>query len=152
MYRAIFVCSGNLCRSPMAMALLQHHGSLSGTSVMSLSMGTLDLVGRSAPRPVLEVMEEIGINLHGHRSQGLRRQLLEHADGIFAMERHHLDAVCALAPGAATRTHLLSEFDPDDPSPIDDPMGKPFGAYLACRDRLQRIIPVLLSRLPGSEH
>lgn len=147
MFRAIFICSGNLCRSPMGQFLFQHHARAAGISAMALSMGTLNIHATAPPRHVIDVMDEIGIDVRSHRSQGLQRRLLEMADGVYCMEEHHRQAVLGAAPGARKHVVLLGDHDPDSRAPIADPMGHDRETFLRCRDRIDRACAALVATL-----
>lgn len=147
--RLIFVCSGNICRSPMAERIFMARARQRGHKVMALSMGTLGIHGRSAPREAIEACREIGVELDGHASQGLSAGLLGHAGAILVMETKHRDAIIALDTGLADRTELLGSYAPDAATgglEIDDPIGQPIEVYRACRDRIVRCVDAFLDR------
>lgn len=113
----LFVCSGNTCRSPMAEAiarkLLAQRG-LEDTQVASAGTGAGE--GLPATDEAQRAVAALGCDLSAHRSQPLRRELIERADRVYAMARHHLEAVNALVPDAPVE--LL-----DPGCDIDDPYG-----------------------------
>jgi protein-tyrosine-phosphatase len=89
----------------------------------------------------------LGIELTGHRSQPLTRELLERFDLIVAMEVEHLAGIARLAPRVADRTFLLPVFAPEELSEeIADPDGgspavfhRIFGEVLAGVDGMARL-------------
>lgn len=149
--RAIFVCSGNICRSPMAERILRARAAAAGRRVTTLSMGTHGLVARKPPAEVIAVLDELGIDARDHRSQGLGAALLGHATNILVMEQAHVDAIRRLDPRLAARVRLLGGYDPQATgSPeIADPIGGTIDEYRVCRDRIVRCIDALLEREPG---
>lgn len=136
MLRVIFVCSGNICRSPMAEGIMKKMARDRGLSAAVLSMGTLNLVGRSASSNAIAACAEIGVNIEYHASQGLGRGILEAATHVLVMEQHHADAVKKVAPAAAANTTFLGAWDQPAQPEISDPVGKDIEAFRRCRDRI----------------
>ncbi len=135
----LFVCTGNLCRSPMAEAIAR--AMAPGEALASA--GTWAGRGNPATREAVVAAAEAGGDLAGHRSQPLTRDLLAAADRVYVMTRSHVQAVEDLLPAAAGRTELL---DPGG-AEIADPYGLPIDDYRACRDQ---IVAALEARLtPG---
>ncbi|MCB9531042.1 MAG: hypothetical protein H6698_01330 [Myxococcales bacterium] len=141
MHRVIFVCTGNICRSPMAERIFAAELRQRGLPGVALSMSTLMLQGRHAASNAIAALAEIDIDLRGHVSQGLSVGLLQRASAILVMEPTHREAVLAADPALDARIELLGRFDPDRPSTtIEDPVGQDLDAFRACRDRLVRCI------------
>ncbi len=124
----LFVCTGNLCRSPMAEAIARSMAPAGSYA----SAGTWAGQGNPATREAVAAAAEAGGNLAGHRSQPLTRDLLAAADRVYVMTRSHGRAVEDLLPAAAGRTELL---DPGG-AEIADPYGLPIEHYRVCRDQI----------------
>jgi len=122
MTRLLFVCSGNITRSPVAAALAEQHALTLAADVETRSAGTLGLDGAPANRQMTTAAREIGIDLTGHRSQGLTEELVRWADFVGVMEPLHLEAVRALVPEAGERTRALGAYV--GRPRIDDPTGR----------------------------
>lgn len=99
--KLLFVCSGNICRSPMAEGIAQRMAQDLRLDLEAASAGTLGLIDRPADPKAVRVCREIGVDLRGHRSQALRPDLVQWADLVFVMEPHHAAAV--------QRTHPIHE-------------------------------------------
>lgn len=106
-FRILTVCSGNICRSPVAELLLD---AALGESVVTFSAGTI-------ARPDLPIAPEMAQLLADDRVQSARfasRRLDEpaiaSADLILALTREHRSRVVALVPQALRRTYTLKEF------------------------------------------
>jgi protein-tyrosine phosphatase len=109
----LFVCSGNICRSPLAAALLEKQlRALGIDDVYVESAGTMNLEGRGASRWALEVAADNGLDLGHHVSRQVNRTMLEDADIVVAMTNAHAEYVAAVLPGVSKRTIVLEVPDP----------------------------------------
>jgi protein-tyrosine phosphatase len=109
----LFVCTGNLCRSPMAEALLRHrlaerHAQEPIDDVTVSSAGLLT-DGSPAAEPAVEVMADFGLDLTQHRSRLLAADLVEASDLVIGLTREHVREVVLLVPSAFPRTFTCKE-------------------------------------------
>ncbi len=142
--RIIVICSGNICRSPMAVALLRHKLERRKVAAVVISGGTLGIHGRraasTARRAITELDpdDEYGMasRITEHRSQGLSPAMLQMADDLLVMAPHHEEYVSKLAPRAAGRVVRLWDYARVDIplSKIPDPVGQDFEVFRRCRD------------------
>ena len=146
MKKILFVCTGNVCRSPMAEGLLRH--MLRGRNdiqVASAGLGALEGVG--ATGAAIEVMAELGIDISSHVSQSLGSELVRQADFILTMTRQHYDAIQALHPAAAEKAFLVREFEElraEENKDIADPIGQSIEVYRRTRDQVRDALPSLI--------
>jgi len=147
MKRLIFVCSGNICRSPMAEGIAKKQLSEASVSAQVISMGTLGLFGRSASENAVLVCAEHGIDIARHRSQGVSLGILGHADLVVVMEAAHRDFILQRR-GELTNVSLFSSFD-GGPTDVVDPVGQSRERYEACFARLDSGIAKLVPFLAG---
>lgn len=151
MLRVVFVCSGNICRSPMAQYIFEAQAQRRGVPHMTVSMGTLGLVGQPAPAEAIAVCEEIGVDITPHQSQPLSAAILKHATQIFVMEPHHVEALQKIGIAGEHVQHL-GIWDPDDARPvIDDPVDQPVEIFRAVRARIERAIERFLDETAPSK-
>lgn len=111
MLNIVFVCTGNICRSPLAQLLLAER--LSDTPATIFSSGTLARDGMSMTPEMAQIADEHGIPLgrvRHHRAQHLRSVSLEDVDLAIGMAREHRRELVELRPSLARRTFTLREF------------------------------------------
>jgi protein-tyrosine-phosphatase len=141
----LFVCSGNICRSPFAEELLRRTLAKNGTTgFLVSSAGTLGIQGRPASRHSVKVGREYGLDLTAHRSRGLSAGLLRKSDLVVVMERAHRHLIEQDWPEEASKVRLLRHFEEvagDGPSrDVFDPIGRPLDDYRACASLVSRCI------------
>ena len=124
-FSILFVCTGNICRSPLAELLLRR--SINTPEITAYSAGTQALVGHQMPEIQQGIATELGAeDPEAHRAQQLTLQHVEDADLILAMEREHRSEAVRLSPRALRRTFTLrelariAELVPDEDLVFDD--------------------------------
>lgn len=122
--RVMALCLGNICRSPVAEALLRRELEAAGVEAVVDSAGTGDWhVGRPADPRSIEVARQHGVRLRGKARQLIRRDFADY-DIILAMDSQNAAEARALAgsPGAEARVRLMRDFDPQAPgADVPDP-------------------------------
>lgn len=105
------VCTANICRSPMAAAILQHHLDAAGIDAVVSSAGTLGPNGLSVDPEAVAALERWGIDLRAHEPRLFTPEIgtNDGADLIVTMERQHLRHVVALDRRTWVRTYTLKE-------------------------------------------
>ncbi|HXR03956.1 MAG TPA: ribose 5-phosphate isomerase B [Verrucomicrobiae bacterium] len=149
----LFICTGNICRSPMAEGLFRRATDGRGEyRVLSAGLGAAN---DQPPTPhAVSAMRELGIDITGHRSRMLTAGLAQEADYIFGMTRSHVDTVALLFPEAEEKTFLLREFDETlEPfeKDISDPIGSSYEVYVNCRNQIKQGIASLLKFMEQHE-
>jgi RpiB/LacA/LacB family sugar-phosphate isomerase len=142
----LFLCTGNVCRSPMAEGLFRHAVKGRGEfRVLSAGLGAMD--GQPPTHFSVQAMREIGLDINHQRSRALTAEMVRGADYIFGMTHSHVDTVALLYPQQAEKTFLLREFD-DTLEPyekdISDPIGGPYEIYVECRNQIELGIATIL--------
>ncbi|MGN6693116.1 MAG: hypothetical protein ACTHN0_02985 [Aquihabitans sp.] len=102
------MCTGNICRSPMAEALLRARLATVAPDVVIGSAGVL-FEGHPAERNAVRALARHDIDLSGHRSRVVSLDLVEDAAVIIGMERRHVVAVADLDADLFARTFTLPE-------------------------------------------
>lgn len=155
LYTILFVCTGNICRSPMAEGLLRAELSPRSSEFASVgSAGTSTPPGLPASVHSVTALREKGIDIAGHQSRPLSAALINDSDLILTMEAHHRQAIITAWPHATQRAFVLSSFaDPEwagTPRGIADPIGQELGAYRRTRDQIDEYIRSALARIEAS--
>ncbi len=149
----LFVCTGNICRSPMAEGLFRHAVAGRGDyRVLSAGLGAMN--GQPPSVHAVRAMQDLGIDISSLRSRMLTPELVQQADYILGMTHSHVDTVMLLYPAAAEKTFLLREFDDTLDAfekDISDPIGSSYEVYLNCRDQIEQGIASLLRFLEQSQ-
>jgi protein-tyrosine-phosphatase/predicted ATP-grasp superfamily ATP-dependent carboligase len=115
--KILFVCYGNICRSPLA-------AGLAGQQLPQVeiqSSGFYDVAGRSSPEKILRIAASFGLDLSQHRSARVSREQLLGADLVIAMGRENVDQIRAECPEAFSHTTLLGLFGSPVAVDIPDP-------------------------------
>jgi glycine hydroxymethyltransferase len=144
MKTVLFVCTGNICRSPMAQGLCLHatQGQL---RVLSAGLGAVD--GLPPSDFAVQAMRELSLDIRQIRSRQLTQALVNEADYIFGMTHSHVETIAMLFPQAAEKTFLLREFDDtldDFEKDITDPIGGSIEIYRICRDQIEQGLASIL--------
>lgn len=137
MIRMVFVCSGNICRSPMAAGLAADYCDERELPSAIISCGTLGIVGRPAANHAVTAMAERDIDISDHYSQGVAAGLVRMADFAFVMAPRHERKLVQLDPTLASKIVRTWDFADEDLDQIDDPVGQDLDAFRTCRDRLE---------------
>lgn len=151
--RIMFVCSGNICRSPMAQAIAEQLLDDRGIPAVVISAGTLGIVGREPAVGARRALAELDLELSGERSQGVSPAMAKHADYLPVMEPEHEEYLLEHVADAGPKIVRLWEYADGDLSGIDDPVGEDLETFRQTRDLLYRCIERWLDELAeSSEH
>lgn len=124
----LFVCTGNVCRSPLAEGFLRAElRRRFGDGAPSVaSAGTSGWEGSTADPRSAAVAAEHGVDISGHRARVLNAEHLDDAVLVLAMATEHLEDIAEVAPHVASRSFTLKQFvrlleAMTPPAPGDDP-------------------------------
>lgn len=141
MHKFAFVCSANICRSPMAHAILAAEVERRGLAATVWSAGIWDFEGAWAAREGRLICEKHTTPMPKLLSTHLSEVDLSCSTRIFVMERTHIAEVLEQTGVAPERVSLLGAFDPKHGGDeIEDPIGKDLAAFEACYTRLRDCI------------
>lgn len=104
------VCTGNICRSPLAEFLIRQIVRNAGSDVEVSSAGVGALIGGSPPREIVEQGAAWGLDITRHKPRQLEAPSIQDATLILAAERAHRAAVVEMVPAASRKTFTLKQF------------------------------------------
>jgi protein-tyrosine-phosphatase len=141
------VCTGNICRSPMAEGVLRAIlKDIPATEVSSV--GTHALIGNAATGFAVIAAGEHGIDIAGHKARMISGEIIRTSSIILCMEPAHLEHVLEIDISADSKTFNLAEFSDGRLDKISDPYGCSLREYRECF----RDISVCIRNFVNSEY
>ncbi|MFC2042583.1 hypothetical protein ACFLUA_00295 [Chloroflexota bacterium] len=139
MNSVLFICSANICRSPMAMGLLRSMVEDSSDQWKIESSGVWDMGDQPAALNTKLVLKERGIDLNDHVSRTVTDTTVSEFNLVLVMEDNHKEVLKLVFPEYTDRIYLLSEmvgeiFD------IVDPIGGSFADFEETALEMERIL------------
>ena len=142
--RILFICTANVCRSPLAEALLRHRLRERGLQrqIAVASAGTrVGQVGRKPDPRVLALCNQVGVSLRGIRARPVDLRVLARSSRILVMEQRHVNDLAAqgVPDDLLARVQLLSAYlAPEDGTPVSAGIPDPYfadreGFLVVCR-------------------
>jgi len=136
----LIVCTANICRSPVAEALLRDRLEMQEYERFTVSSaGTWAEPGQCASAFGAQIMAEQDLDISSHRSQVIDERLMEKADLILCMATGHAEALRAEFPKHIGKVFMLTEMVDMNYS-ISDPYGGPRDNYERMVDELTDLI------------
>ena len=128
------VCTGNICRSPLAEYRFKE--LLEDKEILVSSAGVNALVGQPADGSAQVIAEENGLDLKAHKGQALTEYIVQENELIFVMENAHKRLICDLYPFSTGKVFLLGKWL-DDPE-IIDPYKKSIDMFRAIYEKIDQ--------------
>jgi len=147
----LFVCTGNTCRSPMAVGIFCkcltkklkcRVDELDKMGYKVLSAGILEMTGSPASIEAIVACAAKGIDIKAHKSQKLSPHLIEDSDFIYVMGQVHKERIATLSPKSAYKCVLLAEN-----KEIPDPIGQSQDVYNNCAELIEKAVKKRISEL-----
>jgi protein-tyrosine phosphatase len=152
--RVLFVCTGNVCRSPIAEGLFRRMiadrlgteptpAALERHGFRVASAGTAELGASPASPEAVAAAARCGADISEHRSRPLTPALLDEADRVYVMTAAQQRIIVKYAPDAWTRIELLDRTGEDVP----DPFRQPPEVYARTAERIRAALAPLVDEL-----
>ncbi|HID52744.1 MAG TPA: low molecular weight protein arginine phosphatase [Anaerolineae bacterium] len=125
----LFVCTANICRSPVGEGLLRHTFQQRGMVGWIVgSAGTCAMAGQQVSAFSVQAMAERGIDISSHCSRAVNEMLLQEADLVLCMEWRHVAALRGEFPDHATKIYTLGQMS-GEKGGVADPYGSTLENY-----------------------
>ena len=148
--RVVFVCWGNICRSPMAERVAEKMAADQGVTGVEFTSAATSREELGAPidRRAEDVLRAHGYRVDGHVAYQVTREEIERSDLVIAMEDLHVTRMIGLAP-EATNVSLLTDYDPDaEPgSGVPDPWYGTADGFSDTLTTVEAAMPGVLDRV-----
>ena len=149
----LFVCTANVCRSPMAEAIFNALAEERGLTWRAESAGVAALVDEDITPNARAALDEVGIYTGEHRARQVGEEMLGEADLVLAMGPRHVATLCRRFGGLSERVYALPEYalgaSPEEGIP--DPYGQTMTAFRASVRQLLEYTEALVGRLEREE-
>lgn len=164
MRRILFVCTGNTCRSPMAMSIFNHLADreLSGLGYEAASAGlSVPVEEPPSTNAILAIKSRLGTDISGHRAHSLSEAEAEAAYLILTMTRSHKNAILSMYPKMHQKVYTLKEYayglsdghmhSGSRKAPFNADVADPFGgspkSYMLCAEEIEDAVKKLVEKL-----
>jgi protein-tyrosine phosphatase len=148
MEKVLFVCTANICRSPMAVGIFDALVEDRGLAFQAESAGTAALIGKPATTYAWQVAGELGLNIDGHRARQVDETMLQKADLVLTMTPQHRDTLHRTFKDSKEKIYTLAEYSAGDTvGSITDPYGHSIGTYRTSAQKILRHVELVLERL-----
>ena len=134
--RVLVVCSGNICRSPLAQVLLSRLLPNISIDSAGVLVDHHDLSAHPAVNNSRIVAKENGLDLSNHKAKQLTSELIDDCDLILVMTHEHLEQVAQIGRGARAKALLLGQWI--GVGEIEDPIGKDIDAFRKSYELLEK--------------
>lgn len=135
-FRVLIICKGNICRSPMAEAIVRARLSREGLEVASAGLAAMR--GHPIDPRAQSVLAAHGYDGSHHVARQATKPLMNDSHLVIAMEQRQVAATLALCPMLRGRVMMLSHWN--DGSDIEDPYGREQDAFDVTFHRIESCI------------
>ncbi len=151
MKKVLFVCTANICRSPMAEAIFNALAKDKDVPFRTESTGIAALVGRSMAPNAVAALGEVGIYPEIHRARQVDEAMLKESELVLAMSPRHVVALGRLYENPSGKIYTLREYATGklDREGIPDPYGHTMATYRSSVRQLYEYVERVVNNLAG---
>jgi protein-tyrosine-phosphatase len=147
----LFVCTGNICRSPLAEYFFRDYVTKKGDGKRFdiSSAGTYAFDGNHATLEAIEAGRQWGLDLRSHYARAVNGAIMSSSDYILVMTQAHRNWLLHQHPGYENKIYLTRLFprhlsgEPKVKTDVPDPIGESVGFYLKVLEMLEPVLPVI---------
>lgn len=143
----VTVCTGNICRSPLAEYLFRSR--LEGVSAKVSSAGIQALVNQPADVLAQEIAQTHGLDLSPHLGRQVEKSVLEEHELVLVMEDHHRDYIRSRFPQVSGKVFLLGKWEEE--MQIPDPYKKSPDFFKVVYSQIDRSVAHWVNRMNGAD-
>lgn len=133
----VFVCLGNIYRSPFAAAWAARR---LGSDKRFRSAGLISVSGCVSPALARQIAQEFGVDLNGHRSVTLDDEMVSQAEALFVFDEGNRQELLRRHPSARAKIHLVGALSDARPLFVRDPVGGDSETVRAAYDRIAGLL------------
>lgn len=147
--KIMFICTGNICRSAMAHAMLEKIAKEQNKNVQAYSCGIYAENGDIPTNEAIETMNEYGINLRNHRATNIRSSNIKDMDVILCATTSHKNSVINMYPELKEKVFTIKEYAgyPQNDLDIKDPWGYGIEVYKSCAKEIKECLNKIIEKL-----
>ncbi len=144
--RVLFVCTGNICRSPVAEHLFNARAKEAGLPWTASSAGVAAEVGMGVSSGSAKLLKARGADFSRHRARQVTDAMMREADVVYALDAGHLSALKRRFPEHAAKVRLLREDAGLPGTSVEDPWGGDEAAYEAADAQIDEAVTAIIKR------
>ncbi len=147
--KIMFICTGNICRSAMAHAMLLKKAKEQNKNIEVYSCGIWAQTGDVPTYEGREVMKDYGIDISSHRATNIINADIENMDVILCATYNHKRNVISMYPELKEKIFTIKEYAgyPENDLDISDPWGYGLDVYKKCAKEIEKCIEKILEKV-----
>ena len=147
--RIMFICTGNICRSAMAEAILRKTAEEKDKNIKAYSCGIFAENGAYPTREAIGTMKEYDIDLTEHRATNIRESNIKDMDIILCATIAHKNNVINMYPDLKDKIYTIKEYAgyPENNWDIKDPWGTGLETYRRCAGEIEDCIKKIMEKI-----